>query len=94
MKVRVQYTAQMRTAAGRSDEEVELEEGSSLRALLSHLAERLGPAAAAHLITAAGETQGSLLIVVNDSAVASRLSSTTVLRAGDVVTLLPPIAGG
>jgi molybdopterin synthase catalytic subunit/molybdopterin synthase sulfur carrier subunit len=94
MKLRVQYTAQMRTVAGRNEDEVELPEGSSLATLLDHLADRLGRDAAAHLVTAAGEAQCSLLIVLNDSAVASHQASTTFLGADDVITLLPPIAGG
>lgn len=94
MKLRVLYTAQMRTAAGRSEEEVELPDGSSLGALLGHLAARLGHEAAAHLVGTAGQAHGSLLIVVNDSMIASQQTSTIVLRTGDVVMLLPPIAGG
>ena len=94
MKLRVQYRAQMRTAAGRSEDEVELPEGSSLGELLGHLAEQLGQETAAHLVTGAGEVHNSLLIVVNDSVIAPHQTSTTVLRPGDIVALLPPIAGG
>lgn len=94
MRLRVQYTAQIRTAAKRSEDEVDLPEGSSLAMLLGHLAERLGPEAAAHLVTSGGEAHRSLLIIVNDSLVASGAIATTVLRNGDVVTFLPPIAGG
>jgi molybdopterin converting factor small subunit len=94
MKLRVHYTAQMRAAAGRSEDEVELPEGSSLAALLSHLADLLGRDAAGHLVTVNGQMQCGLLIVVNDSAISPCQSSTTVLQGGDVVTLLPPIAGG
>jgi molybdopterin synthase sulfur carrier subunit len=94
MKLRVQYTAQMRAAAGRSEEEVELPDGSSLEELLGHLAQRLGRDAAAHLISSGGEAHGSLLIVVNDSVVLPRAAPAVVLRNGDILTLLPPIAGG
>jgi len=94
MKLHVQYTAQLRTAVGRMDEEVELPESSSLAALVSHLADRLGREAASHLITPTGQTQCGLLIVVNGSAITAHQSAATVLRTGDVVTLLAPIAGG
>jgi len=94
MKVRIQYTAQLRTAIGRSEEEAELPDGSTLAALLSHLATRHNHVASPHLITATGRAQSSLMIVVNDSAVAAHQSDSICLRAGDVVTLLPPIAGG
>jgi len=94
MKLRVQYMGQLRTAAGRSEEEIELPESTNLAALLSQLASRLGEAAAPHLVNAAGHAQGGLLIVVNGSAIAASHAATTVLCPGDIVTLLPPIAGG
>jgi molybdopterin synthase sulfur carrier subunit len=94
MKLRVQYTAQLRTAVGRSDDELELPEGSSLAALLKHLATQLDEVAAGHLIGFGGSIRPGLLIVVNDSATAVHAAATTVLRHGDVVLLLPPIAGG
>jgi len=35
-----------------------------------------------------------LLIIINEAAVSARDAATTELRSNDVVTLLPPIAGG
>jgi sulfur-carrier protein len=93
MKLRVQYTAQLRTAAGRPEDEVELPEGSTLAELLAHLASKLN-GAAPHLIAEGGRTPRSLLIVVNDVAVPAHAAATTLLAPGDVITLLPPIAGG
>jgi molybdopterin synthase sulfur carrier subunit len=94
MKVRVQYTAQLRTAIGRSEEEAELPDGSTLAGLLSHLAARHNHVATCHLFTPTGQKQKSLLVVVNESAVTAHQSDSIILRAGDVVALLPPIAGG
>ena len=94
MKLRVQYTAQLRTAAGRAEDEIELPEGSSLAALLDHLAVRLGDSAAAHLIAPGGNLPRSLLVVVNDAAASAHEAAARILRAGDVVLLLPPVAGG
>ena len=93
MNVRVQYTAQLRTTVGRSEDEVELPEGSSLATLVGHLAERLD-GANLHLISADGQIHRSLLAVVNDSAVTARDAARVALRSGDTVILLPPIAGG
>ena len=45
-------------------------------------------------MTEAGHARPSLLVVVNDSAVSAREAATTMLHSDDVVTLLPPIAGG
>ena len=93
MKLRVQYTAQLRTATGRAEDEVELPEGTTLAALVRHLAAR-PDGAASHLIAADGQAHHSLLIVVNDRAVTSQDAAGTLLQPGDVVALLPPIAGG
>jgi molybdopterin converting factor small subunit len=93
MKVRVQYTAQLRTAIGRDGDVVELPDGSSLATLIQYLAGVLD-GAASHLISADGHVHRSLLVVINDSAVAARDAPAQVLAPGDTVTFLPPIAGG
>jgi molybdopterin converting factor small subunit len=93
MKVRVQFTSQLRTALGRAAEEVELPDGSSALALLEHLATKVH-GAAPHLLAANGLSQRGLLIVINETAVAAEQAATIQLRPGDTVSLLPPIAGG
>jgi molybdopterin synthase sulfur carrier subunit len=94
MKLLVQYTGQLRTAVGCSQEEADVAEKSSLADLLVFLASRLHPAARAHLLTDAGRARQSLLLVVNGVAVSATEANGTELQPGDVVTLMPPIAGG
>lgn len=94
MKLRVQYMAQLRTAIGCSEEERELSDGASLAELLSQLAASHGADAGKHLFTAAGLVQPSLMIAVNGTAAPTRNVAEIALRCGDVVTLMPPIAGG
>jgi molybdopterin converting factor small subunit len=94
MIVRVQYMAQLRDAVGRADEVLEIPEGSSLGSLLVHLADRHGRDASPHLLAPDGKPQRSLLTVVNNLAVSPPSAGTTLLKPGDVVTLMPPIAGG
>lgn len=93
MKVRVQYTAQLRAAVGMSEEVIEISEGQCLADLLNQLA-TTHSAARTHFLTETGQARPSLLIVVNDSAVPAREATTTVLHLDDVVALLPPIGGG
>lgn len=93
MKLRVKYTAQLRTALERTQDVVELPEASSLSDLLVHLAEQ-NQTARLHLLNAAGQVNPCLLLVVNESAVAASDASARKLKDGDVVLLLPPIAGG
>jgi MoaD family protein len=90
----VQFSAQLRVLVGASEERVELPPGSTLAELLAQLAARHAEAAP-HLLTTEGkQIRPSLLLVVNDRAVAIDDAATVLLRDGDVVTLLPPIAGG
>ena len=92
MKLQVKYTAQLRTVLARSEETVEFSAGS-LEQLLRQLSER-NPAARGHLLNAAGEVNPCLLLVVNNACVAAPDASSQRLNDGDVVMLLPPIAGG
>lgn len=93
MKLRVRYMAQLRAAVGQTEEDVELPEDSRLSEVLVQLASR-HEAARTHFVTETGQARPSLLVVVNDAAVSAREAATTLVRHGDVVTLLPPIAGG
>jgi molybdopterin converting factor small subunit len=94
MKLRVQYTAQLRTVTGRPEDVVELPDGSNLATLLNHLRNLLGDAAAFHLVATSGKLPRNLLIVVNGIAASGDDAADTVLSSDDVVLLLPPIAGG
>lgn len=94
MRFRVQYTAQLRTVVRRAEDEIELPESSTVSELLVHVAQRLRPEAAPYLLTPGGEVQSSLLVAVNQTAVAPREAGTVCIHEGDVVILMPPIAGG
>jgi sulfur-carrier protein len=94
MKLRVQFTGQLRTAAGRSEEELDLPESTTLPSLLRVLATHLGDSAAPHLLTSSGHAPCGLLIILNNTAIPASHTATTPLHSGDTITLLPPIAGG
>jgi sulfur-carrier protein len=94
MKIRVQYSAQLRTSIGRIEEEVELTVGGTLAALIESLADRLDDDAKRHLLGPQGNIRASLLMVVNEAVTSADAATTTVLKSGDIVLLLPPIAGG
>lgn len=93
MNVQVKYTAQLRSVLQRAEETIELPAGASLADLTLALAKE-NPAARAHLLSSGGQVNTCLLIVVNNVAVAAADAPATRLSAGDVVLLLPPIAGG
>jgi molybdopterin converting factor small subunit len=94
MKVSIRYSAQLKTAVGRSLDVLELPDNCTLETLFTHLAAHLEPAAAAHLLNSTGTIRPGLLIVVNQTVASSDAAATTRLHADDTVLLLPPIAGG
>lgn len=94
MNVQVEFTGQLRAVIGRADDRIELPEGATVAALLQHLGESLGEQVRPHLLNGSGAMQPSLLVAINGSAYPSRQAASTVLRHGDAVVLLPPIAGG
>ena len=94
MKLRVHYSAQLRAAVGRPHDELDLPDGSSLAALLDHLVGSFDETARMHLVSPGGGIRPSLLVVVNDAAASVQAAGSTKLEHGDVVLLLPPIAGG
>lgn len=94
MTVHVDYTGQLRTAAGCGELTVELEAGTTLGGLLARLAADT-PALAGHLLMDDGGVQPSLLLVVNGAAVTgSHGAEDVILGNGDRVSLMPPVAGG
>lgn len=94
MEIEVELTGQLRTAAGRTELVVTVEPGATLRGLLDRLAAAT-PALAPHLFAADGRLQPSLLVVVNGTAItAAADGEPRLLKAGDRVGLMPPVAGG
>lgn len=92
MQVTVEYTAQIRRAAGVSSEQYLVEDGCTVDALLRRIADRHGSELSRFLTTEAGEPQPTLLAFVADSQL--RWGEPTPLEDGQTVTLLSPISGG
>ncbi len=81
MKVRVLYFAQFREAFGKSEETIDLPEGSSARDLLT---QRLRSASSLTSL------EGRVAVAVNGEIA----KPGTVLSEGDEVVILPPMSGG
>ena len=92
MKVAVRYMAQLRHAAGVAGEEVELEGPCRAHELVARLARGHGAPLRELLLDGQGRVQPTILVFVGDEQV--RAGQDVTLRAGDVVTLLSPVAGG
>lgn len=94
MHVRVEFTGQLQTAIGQANDRVELAEGATVAMLFERLGKCCGDQARPHLFSASGNVQPSLMVAINGTAFPSRQTGAIVLRDGDTVLLLPPIAGG
>jgi molybdopterin converting factor small subunit len=92
VKVTVRYLAQLRAATGAAAEEVELPRPCSVQELVLRLADRHGDAARRLLTGANGHLQTAVLLFLGDDQVGA--PGETMLRDGDVLTLLTPVAGG
>jgi len=92
MKVTVEYTAQVKRAAGISAEEFEFDATCSVRDLVTRVAAEHGDPLRGLLLDADGEVQPSLLLFVGDNQV--RPGDPAPLNDRDVVTILSPISGG
>jgi len=92
MRVTVKYWGQIKQAAGRASECVEVDEGATVRDLIGKIAAERGEHLRGHLLDAGGAPRASLLCAVGDEQVS--WDAPRQLAEGDVVTFLPPIAGG
>lgn len=92
MRITVRYAAQVRHAAGRADERVELDGPCSVSALVRLLAARHGSPLRELILDPPGQPHPALLLFVGDEQVEPGREPT--LRDGDEVTLLAPMAGG
>jgi len=81
MKVKVKLFAAFREAAGVNEEEVELEDGSTVQSLLEHYIARYPKMDRYrdHIILSVNKEYGSPSRILND---------------GDEVSFLPPVSGG
>lgn len=94
MTVRVDYTGQVRSAAGCAGVELQLSTGATLGDLFLRLVSEGPPSLRPHLVTDDGRMQPTLIVVVDGQAVAGAVRETTPLRDGATIVLLPPVAGG
>ena len=90
MQVTVHYLAQLRRAAGCTSERLEVKLGVTVCDLFHRLAEIHGEAFRTLLINENRRPHPSLLIFVGEQP--AELSG--VLREGDEITILTPMAGG
>lgn len=92
MKIRVEYVAQIRDAAGCPGEVLDLPAGSAIQDAVRAVARARGERLATMLLDAGGNLTAGALLFLGDDQV--EWSEARPLRDGDTVTLMSPLAGG
>jgi molybdopterin converting factor small subunit len=93
MKVTVAYTGQLAAAAGAVEEELALDEGTRLDAVLRALAERHAGKFSELLFDDSDRLRSTLLIALDGEQLCDAAES-VVLKDGASLMLMTPIAGG
>ena len=93
MKVKIEYSAQMKKSIGHAVEEMDLPESTTVQDLVVKIATREGEPLSSFLLDATGQLGGSILLFLNDEQVLWA-GPGAALKDGDVLTIATPIAGG
>jgi len=93
MNVTIDYVAQIKSAAGTDHETVVVPAGMTLKALLAERAGHFGEAFSTLVFGAGGANRPSLIVALNDEQVDTE-TTPILLKEGDCLTLLTPMAGG
>jgi molybdopterin converting factor small subunit len=88
----IEYTAQLRRAAGVASETVEIAEACTLQELARAIAARHGEELERMLVDSQGRLQRSILVFIGEEQIAP--DSTAPLRDGQTITFAAPISGG
>jgi len=94
MRVRVSFHGAVRDVVGADEETVQLPTPADVRRLLERLGEKHGPALTDRVLRRDGTTWPSVAILLNGSNISLNRGLNTPLAEGDVVAIVPVIAGG
>ncbi len=92
MKVKVEYSAQLRKTIGHASEELDLEADTTVQQAVASIAKREGEPVEGLILAKEGRLSSSILLCVNEEQVF--WSTPRTLRDGDTVMITTPIAGG
>ena len=92
MKVKVNYTTQLKHALGRTNEEVELTEPATAEQLIAQLSQTHGAPFDKLMLDKQHQLNSAILVCLGDESLGRNLSK--VLKEGDEITFLSPVSGG
>ena len=94
IRVTTRYYAFLRERVGREEETLELPEGASVGDFLEKLAERHGEKLLGYVFDENKQLRSGFAVALNGENIRPEEIRDTRLKDGDVVVILPPIAGG
>lgn len=92
MKVTLRYTSQLATAAGTSEEDIEVADGIGLVELLGNLSKQHGPEFSKFVVNDDGNPVPTLVVAINNNQV--DLRDEISLEDESEVILITPMSGG
>jgi MoaD family protein len=93
LRVLTRFYAFLREMTGRESDTITLDEGSTIMDFLKAVREKYGSSLAS-IFGVDGMLRSGFAIALNGDSVDRREWASTVLKEGDTVVILPPIAGG
>jgi molybdopterin synthase sulfur carrier subunit len=94
MKVRVKFFASLRELAGKKEEILELDEGSTVMTLLEQLAKIYGGSVRNYIFDEGGRPRDHLQFLIDGRSVATMSGFETKLSDGCSFAIIPPVGGG
>ncbi len=94
MKITVKFLIGVRKIVGRGQEELVLEDGSTVEDMLKRLAEKYGPGFKEYVFDEVGSSKGYVQFLVDGKNVAALNGLKTKLHDGCQVAIIPPMRGG
>lgn len=94
MEVEVKFYAMLREIAGKRAEKITLPTKSSVGDLIDMLVERYGGEFERYIYNSEKQVRGYLSYMLNGVNINSLQGFDTILKDGDVFSLLPPVGGG
>jgi len=94
MDILVHFESQLRQVAGVERVMISVPEECCVADALRIAGQQFGPSLSERIVSAEGTLQPSVLVFVNDQAIAHQSAGSHQLKSGDVLLLYPPISGG
>lgn len=94
LRVKVRYFTTLHELAGVPEEEMSVEDGTTLADLIERIVIEYGEEAQSYLYHKEKTIDPSIHLLINGKDSKTLLGVKTELRDGDVVAIIPPIGGG